>query len=92
MSTFRRILEYARPWSRYWPGYLALSVLSVIFGIANYALIGPVLSVLFQPENVSGVAARPEFSLSVQYFEQMFGYLLGGVIAGGGVMRGLLFV
>ena len=92
MSTFRRILEYARPWSRYWPGYLALSLLSVIFGIANYALIGPVLAVLFQPETVTGAVSRPEFSLSVQYFEQMFGYLLGGVIAGGGVMRGLLFV
>lgn len=92
MSAFRRILAYARPYGRYWPGYLALSVLSVIFGIANYALIGPVLSVLFQPETVSGVTSRPEFSLSLGYIEQMFQYLLGGTIAGGGVLRGLLFV
>ena len=92
MSTFKRILSYARPYGRYWPGYLALSVLSVIFGIANFALIGPVLSVLFQPGTVADAAARPEFSLSVQYVEQLFRYLLGGIIQNGGVMRGLWFV
>ena len=92
MSAFKRILSYAKPYGRYWPGYLVLSVLSVVFGIANFALIGPVLSVLFQPETMTGVASRPEFSLSVQYFEQLFRYLLGGVILSGGAMRGLWFV
>ena len=92
MSTFKRILSYARPYGRYWPGYLALSVLSVVFGIANYALIGPVLSVLFQPETMTGVTAKPEFSFSIQYFEQLFQYLLGGTITSKGVMRGLWFV
>ncbi|MBO4557633.1 MAG: ABC transporter ATP-binding protein [Bacteroidales bacterium] len=92
MSTFKRILSYAKPYGRYWPGYLALSVLSVIFGIANYALIGPVLTVLFEPQTVDTAAARPAFSLSIQYFEQMFQYLLGGTIASKGVMRGLWFV
>ena len=92
MSAFKRILSYAKPYGRYWPGYLVLSVLSVVFGIANFALIGPVLSVLFQPETMTGVASRPEFSLSVQYFEQLFRYLLSGVILNGGAMRGLWFV
>ena len=92
MSTFRRILSYARPYGRYWPGYLVLSILSVVFGIANYALIGPVLGVLFEPSTVTGVSVRPEFSFSVKYFEQMFQYLLGATIAESGVMRGLLFV
>ena len=92
MSTFKRILSYAKPYGRYWPGYLILSILSVIFGIANFALIGPVLSVLFQPETMTGVTAKPEFSLSVQYFEQLFQYLLGGTILKKGVMHGLWFV
>ena len=92
MSTFKRILSYAKPFGRYWPGYLALSVLSVVFGIANYALIGPVLSVLFQPETMTGVTAKPEFSFSIQYFEQLFQYLLGGTITTKGVMNGLWFV
>lgn len=92
MSTFRRILSYAKPYGRYWPGYLVLSVLSVIFGIANYALIGPVLAVLFEPQAVSEVVAKPEFSFSIGYFEELFRYLLGDRIATGGVMQGLLFV
>ena len=92
MSTFRRILSYARPYGRYWPGYLLLSILSVIFGIANYALIGPVLSVLFEPQTMTTVADKPQFELSIKYFESYFQWMLGGVMAGGGVLRGLLFV
>ena len=92
MSTFRRILSYAKPYGRYWPGYLVLSILSVIFGIANFALIGPVLSVLFEPTTMTGVTARPEFSFSVGYFEQLFQYLLGDTILSKGVMHGLWFV
>ena len=92
MSVFRRILSYAKPYRRYWPGYLALSVLSVIFGIANYALIGPVLAVLFEPETMTGVTARPEFSFSLRYFEQLFQWILGSVISGKGVMSGLWLV
>lgn len=92
MSTFNRILSYAKPYGRYWPGYLALSILSVIFGIANYALIGPVLSLLFEPQIMTGVDQAPEFSFSIGYFEQMFQYLVGSKIASGGVMRALWFV
>ncbi len=92
MSIFKRILSYAKPYGRYWPGYLALSILSVIFGIANYALIGPVLSVLFEPDTVSAVTVKPEYSLSVKYFEDLFQYFLGTIITSKGVMRGLWFV
>ena len=92
MSTFKRILSYAKPYGRYWPGYLVLSILSVVFGIANYALIGPVLSVLFEPETMTGVASKPEFSFSIKYFETLFQYLLGDTIAAKGVMKGLWFV
>ena len=92
MSTFQRVLSYARPLGRYWPGYLLLSVLSVIFGVVNYGLLGPLLTVLFDG-GVSGAApARPAFSFSVDYFTQAFHWLLDGVIRRGGVMRGLLLV
>ena len=36
MKAFTRILSYARPYSRFWPGYLISSILSVIFGVVNY--------------------------------------------------------
>ncbi len=92
MKTFRRILAYAKPYGRYWPGYLVLSIFSVIFGIANYALIGPMLSVLFEPDTMSGVVARPEFSLTIQYVEDLFQYYLSGTIIQNGVIKGLVFV
>ena len=43
MESFKRLLSYARPFSKFWPGFLVLSILSVVFGVVNYALIGPLL-------------------------------------------------
>ena len=92
METFKRLLAYAKPYSRYWPGYLFLSILSVIFGVANYALIGPVLSVLFEPQNVSGELLKPEFAWTIDYVKDLFNYYLSDTILVHGTMRGLVFV
>ena len=35
METFKRVLSFARPYGRKIPGYLLLSVLSVVFGVVN---------------------------------------------------------
>ncbi|HIZ86282.1 MAG TPA: ABC transporter ATP-binding protein/permease [Candidatus Coprenecus stercoravium] len=92
MKAFRRILSYARPYSRFWPGYLIFSILSVIFGVVNYALIKPLLEVLFDPDAVEKFSSIPEFSLSVDYFYGVFQYYLTKVLEASGVLRGLLFV
>ncbi|MCF0177002.1 MAG: ABC transporter ATP-binding protein, partial [Bacteroidales bacterium] len=92
METFKRILSYAKPYGRYWPGYLILSLLSVVFGIANYALIGPVLSVLFEPAVASEFVAKPAFEWSLDYVEQLFQFYLSDTIIAKGVMSGLVFV
>ncbi len=91
MSTFRRILQYGKPYGRYWPPYLLLSILSVVFGIANYALLGPFLTVLFENETIT-VTARPEFAFSLDYVKAFFSWLLADTIQSGGVLRGLLLV
>ena len=65
MNTFRRIFSYARPAIKYWPPYLLLSILSVIFGIVNYALLAPVLTVLFESDEVPVGLPKPEFELSI---------------------------
>ena len=90
-KTFRRILSFAKPWGRYWPPYLVLCIFSVIFGIANFALIGPMLDVLFQADSIKQVA-KPEFSLTIDFFKQFFAYYLGNITGGMGVVKGLLFV
>lgn len=92
MKSFKRILSYAKPYSRFWPGYLVFSILSVIFGVVNYALVKPLLEVLFSPDSVEKYSTMPEFSLSVDYFYGVFQYYLTKVLEASGVLRGLLFV
>ena len=92
MNDFKRLLAYAKPYRRFWPGYLALSILSVIFGVVNYALIDPLLTVLFQPESMDVQMAKPVFALDPAYFEQLFSYYLTKVMTTSGMLRGLIFV
>ena len=92
METFKRVLSYARPYGRSVPGYLLLSVLSVVFGVMNYGLLGPLLSVLFEDPAVGAALARPRFAWSLDYVTGLFSWMLSSVIHRGGVIRGLLFV
>lgn len=85
-------MSYAKPYGRYWPPYLALSLLSLVFGIVNYALLGPLLTVLFESGTVEAAAPRPEFSFTVDYATGIFTWFLSSIMSRGGVIRGLLFV
>ncbi|MBR2298119.1 MAG: ABC transporter ATP-binding protein [Bacteroidales bacterium] len=92
MDTFKRLLAYAKPYRRFWPGYLILSIFSVIFGVVNYALIDPLLTVLFDADSVTKSASMPEFALTVDYFYSLFEYYLVKIIGDKSVLAGLLFV
>ncbi len=92
MKAFKRILSYARPYSRFWPGYLVFSILSVIFGVVNYALVKPLVEVLFSPDAVEKYSVMPDFSFSVEYFYGVFQYYLTRIMEASGALRGLLFV
>ncbi len=92
MGTFKRILAYAKPYGRFWPSYFVLSILSVIFGVVNYALIKPLLEVVFDPDAVEKYSSLPEFSLTVDYFYGVFQYYLTQVLEANGVLKALLFV
>lgn len=92
METFKRVLSFARPLGRYWPGYLLLSVLSVIFGVINYGLLGPLLTVLFDDSAAAAPLARPGFAFSVDWVTSWFSWFLSSVIRSDGLIRGLLFV
>ena len=92
MKNFLRLLNYARPWRRFWPGYIILAVLSVIFGIVNYSLISPVLRLLFEsPTNeqvsaeISALADKTrEFSMSMDWFEDTFQYYMDKIFLANG--------
>ncbi|HBG53189.1 MAG TPA: antibiotic ABC transporter ATP-binding protein [Rikenellaceae bacterium] len=92
MKSFLRILAYGKPYRRYWPSYLVLSVLSVLFGIANYALLAPLLTILFQADTLAGEVARPEFSFSIPYIVDLFRYNLVLIKARDGILMALVYV
>jgi subfamily B ATP-binding cassette protein MsbA len=64
----------------------------VLFGVANYALIGPVLGVLFEPSNLAGNVIKPQAEWSLDYVEAIFSYYLSDIINQNGPMKGLIFV
>lgn len=92
MNDFKRLLAYAKPYRRFWPGYLGLSILSVIFGVVNYALIDPLLTVLFQPDTITEQLVKPVFAMNPAYFEELFSYYLTKVMYSSGMLKGLMFV
>ena len=97
MKSFKRLLNYARPFKKFWPGYLILSIFSVIFGVANYALVDPLLTVLFEPKTVAASAAASageiaNFSFSVKYLKDVFQYYLDKIFLQNGPLNALMFV
>ena len=92
MKTFLRLLAYAKPYRHYWPAYMILSILSLVFGIVNFALFKPLLTVLFQPETVNSIASLPQFSFSFDYFNTVFQYYLGKIMFTNGILQGLAFI
>ncbi len=92
MNTFFRLLAFAKPYSRFWPRYLIISIFSVVFGIANYALIAPLLKVLFEADSIDLTVSLPPFSLSIDYFQALFNHYLVGFIKNSGPLIGLVYV
>ena len=70
-KNFTRILKFGRPFIRFWPRYLLLIFPGMVFGIINFAIIKPVLDIIFA-EQTSDVVALPEFSLTISYFIDLF--------------------
>ncbi|WP_299826164.1 ABC transporter ATP-binding protein [uncultured Pontibacter sp.] len=97
MKTYLRILQFAKPYSRFVPLYTLYTVLGIIFGIFNFTLIIPLLDTLFGTigtgeSGVTIVTQQPEFSFSIDFFKNFFSYYFGQVIQNNGREGALLFV
>jgi subfamily B ATP-binding cassette protein MsbA len=92
LKTFLRIFAFAKPYRRYWPKYIIISLLSLLFGIVNFTLIIPLLDVLFNPGSMEKITALPAFTLSLSYLKDVFNYYLYDIIQARGVLSALLFV
>jgi len=74
---FMRLLQFAKPYSRFWPRYLVFIIPGMIFGILNFALIKPVLDFIFEQKEIE--TKSMEFSMSIKYFENSFYLFLNNI-------------
>ena len=94
LKTYLRLLGFARPVRAFIGPYLATSLLHVLFGLFNFAMLIPVLDVLFNKDKPPGPvpAAPPAPSFSAEYVTGTFNYYLQRQIAEQGTMGALYFV
>lgn len=96
MKTYLRILQFAKPYSRFVPLYSLFTVLGIIFGLFNFTLIIPLLNVLFgtvgADEATAMASTKPEFSLDIEFVKEFFNYHFGQVVLQEGREGALLFV
>lgn len=92
MKIYLRILGFARPLNKYVPPYALFAILSVIFGIANFSLLIPLLNILFGATEPQVILAKPEFHFSVNWFIDYFKYEFSTVLQQYGKIKALTFV
>jgi subfamily B ATP-binding cassette protein MsbA len=96
MKVLKRLIPYARPLYHFWPEYIVYTVLGIIFGLINFALLIPLLRLLFGKEGTTAevITHKPAFHLSVQYFKDIFHYTFNSVTQdpNKGPFRALLYI
>lgn len=73
-DVYRRLLGYARPWRRVLVPFFAFTLLAVFFTVFQYALIIPLLNVLFETRPAGSASPLPSFSFSGHFFRELFYY------------------
>lgn len=91
MKTFKRLLAFVKPLHHYLPEYVIYSLIGIIFGLINFAMLAPLLNVLFSTKPPE-VPAMPEFSLTISYFTDLFEYYFLQISDEYGKMHALGFV
>ncbi|MCC9168355.1 ABC transporter ATP-binding protein [Pontibacter harenae] len=74
MKIYFRILAFAKPYSRFVPPYAILAVLAVVFGLVNFSLLIPLLTVLFNEAAEQPQLVKPEPALTIDYLTDLFNY------------------
>lgn len=74
MKVYRRLLSFARPSRWFVIPFSIFTILTVIFSIFQFALIIPLLNVLFNTSPESDSLTAPAFSLSTSFLRDAFYY------------------
>ncbi|WP_420385055.1 ABC transporter ATP-binding protein [Roseivirga sp.] len=75
MSTYGRIISFAKPYHRYFPQYIVFALLAIIFSLTNLALLEPLFTVIFETktqEKLAKLATVGDFEFSGSYFKGLF--------------------
>lgn len=94
MKTFKRLLRFATPLHHYLPEYVIYTLIGIIFGMVNFAMLIPLLTVIFnQVDEVPKVVTAPHFTFSINYFIDLFYYYFYDFIkVSGSKLSALYFV
>ena len=92
MNIYFKLLSFAKPFNRFVPKYFILAVLAVIFGLANFTLMIPLLNVIFEKVEVVTIVAKPEFALNLDYFKAIFNFYFASIYKTYGQVGALQFV
>ncbi len=92
MKIYFKLLSFAKPFNRFVPKYFILAVLAVIFGLANFTLMIPLLNVIFEKVDVVAIIAKPEFALNLEYFKAIFNFYFASIFKAYGQVGALQFV
>lgn len=81
MKVIKKLLPYAKPLHHFVPEYLVYTFLSIVFGILNFTLLLPILSLLFDEKSSYAATeiTKPSFHLSVKYFKDLFNYEVSSI-------------
>lgn len=94
MKTYIRILKYADSIRQFAFPYFILSLLASLFGILNFALLAPLLDVIFkhlEPTDLQKYSEQVAFSFSINYFKYTFYHYFYQVISLYGELGALKF-
>jgi subfamily B ATP-binding cassette protein MsbA len=74
MKIYKRLLVYARPFGRFVIPFFIFTLLAVTFSVFQFALIIPLLNVLFDQGSANQGTAAPAFSFSTGFLKDIFYY------------------
>src|SRR5690606_27551739 len=92
MNAYLRIFRYSPNLVSKFIQFFVFSLMGIVFSVLNLSLVIPMLSVLFDQQQVESVPPLPEFSLSVDYITGMFNHYFLSIIITYGRLEALLFV
>ncbi|MDR1198441.1 MAG: ABC transporter ATP-binding protein/permease [Prevotellaceae bacterium] len=89
-NTFIRLLKYAKPYGKFIPKYIFVTVPGFIFSALNFLLIIPLLTIIFNPEAYKAPVQINSFEFTRDYFVDTFELMMYNLVQTYGRINTLL--